>query len=117
MIVLDFKSGASHPSSELQVSAYCDLARYGIDQEGKKFWDRGNKTAFEISLYHPIYQYCGTIDCVIDDGKDYIEGMILYLKDNGKYSLKPVKNIRQNFEMFLQFLNTAKYCKEKGIER
>ena len=115
MIVIDFKSGAQNPCNELQVAAYVDLAKYGIDTEDKKFSDRANKTAFEVSLYHPIYQYCGTIDAVIDDGKTQIEGNILYLKDNGKYSLSPVKDIRKNLETFLCFLRTEKWKREKGL--
>lgn len=115
MIVIDFKSGSPHPCSELQVAAYCELVKCGIDMDGKKFWDRKNKTAFEVSLYHPIYQYAGTIDCVIDDGKSSIEALILYLKDNGKYSLETIKDLRRNLEIFLCFLRTEKFKREHNL--
>ena len=115
MLIFDFKTGSPHPASELQLAAYSMLVKEGIGEDGKKFMDRENKNAFEVRLYHPIWQFAGTIDMVIDDGKNTVEAFALYLKDNGKYSLSPVKDIRKNLEMFLQFLNTEKWKRQKGL--
>lgn len=116
MLIFDFKSGVTHPTAELQLAAYIYLVKEGIGEDGKRFMDRENKTDFEVRLYHPLYGYAGTVDMVIDDGKQSVEGLILYLKDNGKYSLKSIKNIRINFETFLCFLRTEKWKKEHRLE-
>jgi len=115
MIVIDFKSGTPHPATDLQLAAYTYLVKEGIGEDGKKFMDRENKTAFEVRLYHPMWQFAGTIDMVIDDGKNTVEAFALYLKDNGKYNLSQVKDIRINLETFLCFLRAEKWKHQKGL--
>ena len=106
----DIKSGSHHPCVELQIAAYVDLINNGIPMSATE-----SNIILEMPFYHPIYQYAGTPDIVIFDKKPVKEGHALYLKDNGKYSLKSVDNIRKNFEMFLQFLNTERWKKEHNL--
>ena len=112
----DIKSGSPHPCTELQIPAYIELANKGIPQNPANAPLLGvSKMILEEPFYHPIYQYCGTPDIIISDGGKVKEGHALYLKDNGKYSLSPVKDIRKNFEIFLSHLNAYKWQKEKGL--
>jgi hypothetical protein len=109
--VIDIKSGSPHPCTELQISAYVELVNNGIPMN---VHPEVLVSGLEVPYYHPTYLYAGTPDIVIGS-KPIREGHVLYLRDNGNYSLTPVKNIRKNFEMFLQFLNTTKWKKEKGL--
>ena len=110
--VIDIKSGSPHPCVELQVPAYIELVNNGIPMSAPE-----GMPVLEMPFYHPVYQYAGTPDIIIYDKLPIFEGHGLYLKENGKYSLKPIEieNIRKNLEMFLQFLNTEKWKREKGL--
>jgi len=108
--VFDIKSGSPHPCVELQIPAYIELVNNGIS-----FQESGSYPMLEIPFFHPTYQYCGTPDIVISDGSKVKEGFALYLKDTGKYKLERINNLRKNFEMFLQFLNTEKWKRAHGL--
>jgi len=108
--LFDIKSGSPHPCVELQIPAYIELVNSGIPMSAPE-----SMPVLEMPFYHPIHQYCGTPDIIIFDKLPVREGYALYLKDNGKYSLSPVKDIRKNLEMFLQFLNTEKWKRQKGL--
>ena len=117
MILYDFKTGSPHPCTELQMAGYILLVREGIDKEGKKFIERDNKTAYEIILYHPNYNFAGTIDMIIDDGKETFQGYALYLKDDGTYKVEDhSKNYRRNKGIFLSFLVAEQWKLEKGLD-
>jgi len=108
--LFDIKSGSPHPCVELQIAAYIEL----VNQ-----WQVWIKTECEMPLletpfYHPTYQYAGTPDIISGD-LPVREGYALYLKDNGKYSLSPVKDIRKNLETFLCFLRAEKWKHQKGL--
>ena len=108
--VFDIKSGAKSPMVELQVPAYIELVNQW------QVWIKTERESplLEVPLYHTIYNYAGTPDIVISDGK-VREGYALYLKPTGKYSLSPVKDIRKNFEQFIHQLNAYRWRKEKGL--
>lgn len=109
--VIDFKLGAKTDLIELQIPAYIELVNNGVALQ-----ESGSYPMLEVPFYHPTYQYCGTPDIVISDGSKVKEGHALYLKDNGKYKLETIPNVRRNFEMFLQFLNTEKWCREHNLK-
>jgi len=109
--VIDLKSGAKVPTVELQIPAYIHLANNGLTFGDCRL---DGPMYLETPLYDPTFQFTGTPDIIL--GPFPIkEGHALYLKPNGKYSLKPIENNRRNFEMFLQFLNVAKWKKERGL--
>lgn len=112
--VIDLKSGAKTPCVDLQVSAYVELVNNGITKDFGKITEYPQRIFLETPMFHPVYGYTGTPDIVIGPFP-VREGFALYLKDNGKYSLHPIENIRKNLEMFLQFLNTHRWKQEKGI--
>lgn len=108
--VVDIKSGSPHPCVELQIPAYIELVNHGIPMYAPE-----SMPVIEMPFYHPISQYCGTPDIVIFEKLPVREGHALYLKGNGKYSLKSVENIRMNLETFLCFLRTNRWMREKGL--
>jgi hypothetical protein len=110
--VFDIKSGSPHPCVELQIPAYIELANNGIPMETLDLIEY--ELLLEMPHYHPIHRYSGTPD-IIMGGKPVKEGHALYLKDNGKYSLSTVKDIRINLETFLCFLRAEKWKKAKGL--
>jgi hypothetical protein len=111
--VIDIKSGAKVATVELQIAGYIELVNHGqLLHDGYNLM--GNKLLLEEPFMHPTYQYCGTPDIVIGD-YPVKEGHALYLRDNGKYKLETIPNVRRNLETFLCFLNSYKYCKEKGL--
>jgi hypothetical protein len=109
--VIDIKSGVHHPCVELQVPAYIELVNHGIPMVAPE-----TMPIIEMPFYHPTYRYCGTPDIIIMEKLPVREGHALYLKANGKYSLKAIDNIRTNLEMFLSFLRTNRWIKEKGLD-
>ena len=114
--VIDIKSGAKTPTVELQIAAYIELVNNGKSLSG--FFDYAelkNNLILEQPFFHPLYNYCGTPDIVIGD-YPVKEGHALYLKNNGKYKLETIPNVRRNLEMFLQFLNTEKWCREHNLK-
>jgi len=116
MIIIDIKSGSKNPCTELQLAGYSLLVKEGIDEQGNKFIERQNKTAFEITLFHPIYFYGGTIDIVYDDGKSTITCYALYLNEDSTYKLDDhTEKLRHNQQVFLSFLTVNNWKKEKGV--
>jgi hypothetical protein len=107
--VFDIKSGSPHPCVELQIPAYIELANHGVPMYAPE-----SHPILELPFYHPIHQYCGTPDIIIGQ-RPFKEGYALYLKDNGKYSLSTVKDIRINLEIFLAHLKAYKWQKGKGL--
>lgn len=110
--LIDLKSGAPTPCTDLQIAAYIELVNHWSVWLQTEWSDT---MMLETPLYHTVYNYAGTPDIVITGGKPVREGYALYLKDNGKYSLSPVKDIRKNFETFLCFLRTDRWKREKGL--
>ena len=109
--VIDTKSGVKVSTVELQVPAYIHLANNGLTFGDCKL---DGPMYLETPLYDPTFQFTGTPDIII--GPFPIkEGHALYLRDNGKYKLETIPNVRRNFEMFLCFLNSYKWSKEKGL--
>jgi len=109
--VFDIKSGAKTPCVELQVSAYIELANNGVPMEAPKAMP-----VLEMPFYSPIHNFAGTPDIIIIDRKPATEGFALYLKDNGRYNLSPIKDIRRNLETFLCFLRTKRWLMEKNLD-
>jgi len=113
--VFDIKSGSPHPCVELQIPAYIELVNNGIPMyRDECHLILGVPSYCELPFYHSTYAYAGTPDIVIGT-KPHREGHALYLKDNGKYSLQTVKDIRKNFETFLCFLRAERWKREKGL--
>ena len=111
--VIDIKSGAKVATVELQIAAYIELVCYGVTSDESRL---EGPMHLETPLYHPTYQYCGTPDIVIGDAiRDFKEGHALYLKDNGKYKLEPIPNVRRNLETFLCKLTSYKWDREHGF--
>jgi hypothetical protein len=110
--ILDLKSGSPHPCVTLQIPAYIELVNHGIPFSGIEL--KAPVMLLESPFFHPVYQYCGTPDIVMGE-YPVKEGHALYLKDNGKYKLETIPNVRRNFETFLCFLNSYKWSKEKGL--
>ncbi len=108
--VIDIKSGAHSPCVELQIPAYIELVNHGIPRVAPE-----TMPILEMPFYHPIYHYCGTPDIIIYHELPVREGHALYLKANGKYALKTIKNVRTNLEIFFSFLITKRWIKEKGL--
>lgn len=116
MQIIDIKSGSPYATTPLQMGGYELLVKEGVDKDGKRFWDREDKTAFEIMLYHPTYKFAGTIDMIIDDGSLKFEVYAVYLKPNGKYNLiNYAKELRKNRQIFLAFLTTYKFRLENNV--
>lgn len=112
--VFDIKSGSPHPCVELQIGAYVELVNNNCPMhEGCDPFK--SDMVLEEPFRHTLHLYAGTPDIIISGGNRIREGYALYLKDNGKYSLSPVKDIRKNFEIFLHHLNAYKWQKEKGL--
>lgn len=100
-----------------------NLDEDGLDNEIKPFLEgyksfRGDYAAIitghEVMLWHPVYQYAGTIDIIIQYNKYYK----LFLNDTGKYRLVPVENIRTHFNYFVSALNVLRWkeqFKKEGI--
>ena len=112
--VIDIKSGATHPCVELQIAAYIELVNNGYPRRFDETLNT-HSVLLEEPFYHETYQYCGTPDIVIQNGSKVTQGHALYLRDNGTYKLETIPNVRRNFEIFLQFLNTERWKREKGL--
>ncbi len=108
--IIDIKSGVPHPCVELQIPAYIELVNHGVPMSAPE-----SMPILEMPFYHPVYQYCGTPDIVIFQNLPVAEGHALYLKSNGKYSLKTIENIRGNLETFLCFLKAEKWKRERNL--
>lgn len=113
--VIDLKSGAKTSTVELQIAAYIELVNNGIAKDFGKITEYPQRLFLETPMYHPLYGYAGTPDIVMGPFP-VREGHALYLKNNGKYKLETIPNVRRNFEMFLQFLNTEKWCREHNLK-
>ena len=111
--VIDIKSGAKVATVELQIAAYIELVNNGHPFDSGRVEGEAKRMYLETSLYHPTYQFCGTPDIVLGD-IPVKEGHALYLKNNGKYKLEKVENLRSNFNHFLCKLDSYKWDREKG---
>lgn len=104
--IYDIKSGSSHPCTSLQLAGYDLLKEEGIAVNVCEL------PAFEIQGYHKTYLFAGTID-ILAEGKGV---SALYLKDKGTYKLEPHnKELRKNKQIFLSFLTTWKWRKERRL--
>ena len=115
MLVIDAKLGVPAKWQKLQIAAYVELVQYGVDENGIPFMQRKNKTAFEVRLFHPIYNFAGTVDIIIDDGKPEITGHILYLRDNETYKLEVVNKLYQRKKEFLTLTSAYHIRRNYGI--
>ncbi len=111
--IIDLKSGAKSPTVELQIAAYIELVNNGVPKNSLSH--EYPCTWLEEPFMHPLYQYAGTPDIVFAESLPIREGHALYLKDNGKYKLETIPNVRRNFEHFLCKLDSFKWDKEKGL--
>ena len=112
--IWDIKSGAPTPCTKLQLSAYIELVNGNCPMHPGCDPFKSDMV-LEEPFMHPVYGYAGTPDIIISGGNPIREGYALYLKDNGKYSLSPVKDIRKNFEQFIHQLEAYKWRKEHGL--
>lgn len=110
--IIDIKSGSPHPCNELQIKGYALLVNEGLLEDGTKH-EYG--VLFERPFYHPQYFYAGTPDIVIVDKLPVTQGHILYLREDGSYKLDPVKDIRKDKGIFLSFVITYQWKKERGL--
>lgn len=105
--VMDIKSGSPHPCTELQLAGYRLLADEGIPIHPDLVYP-----CLEVAFYHPQYRFAGTID-ILAEGH---QAMAVYLKDNGKYQVQDhTKDLRKNKQIFLSFLTTFIWKKERGL--
>ena len=109
--VYDYKR-SPYPATELQLAGYQLLAKEGLMAGDIVPVYVKEIPRFEISLYHPVYKFAGTMDILAGDTACYA----VYLKDNGNYSLvNHSKNLRKNVQIFLSYLTVYRHRKEKGI--
>lgn len=105
--LIDLKSGNPSPTDELQVAGYS----YLVNAQSEPIL-RG----YELSLYHSHYKYAGTIDILELDSLPCRKAYNLYLSGDGKYNLiDRSKDLKKNESVFLSFLTTYVWKKERGL--
>lgn len=113
--IYDVKSGSPHPCTDLQLAGYSLLVNENADKfEG----DLLKSPIFELRLCSSVWGFAGTPDIVALESVPCVNVKIyaVYLKDTGSYKLEQVKgNLRHNQQMFLAFLQTYKWKKERGL--
>lgn len=110
-IIVDYKAGSPYPCTELQLAGYAELLRANRDRLPFREFH-------ELKLYHPTYLYAGTIDYIrFEDADASIALYALYLQADGGMGIYVdySKNLRKNISIFLSFLTTWKWRKEKGL--
>jgi len=112
--VIDVKSGQMEKWHFLQVCAYRELWLNGVDEHGKPL--RETRKGTEVRGYSPLWRYSGTVDIIdIPEREDYPEAHVLYLKDNGKYKIEPVRDVRIHTQKFLTLVSAAVIRLDYGI--
>jgi len=113
-VICDYKTGVRHPCVELQLAGYYILVTEGVTENGNIVPGTYN----ELSLYHPIYLFAGTIDYLHYEtvGKA-IQIKAIYLKEDGRMPQIEdyTKGLRRSTQVFLSFLTCYKWRKEKNI--
>ena len=105
--IYDIKTGTPHPCTELQLAGYYLLVEaqnfpYGV-------------LLSEVKTYHSVYRFAGTIDFAVIY-KMPCPVHALYLQENGGYKLVDhTKELRKNIQIFLSFLTTYKWTREKNL--
>ena len=119
-VIADWKTGTKHPCIELQLAGYCLLVREGLTEAGESLMELAKSEIVcrhEVRLYHPIYQFSGTLDYVYLSGEGTIALKAIYLKQNGKFPPQDdfTKNYRRNKNIFLSFLISFQWRQERGL--
>ena len=113
-VICDYKTGVRHPCVELQLAGYYILVTEGVTGNGNIVPGTYN----ELSLYHPIYLFAGTIDYLHYEtvGKA-IQIKAIYLKEDGSMPRIEdyTKDLGRSTQIFLSFLTCYKWQKEKNI--
>jgi len=113
-VICDYKTGVKHPCVELQLAGYYILVTEGVTGNGNIVPGTYN----ELSLYHPIYLFAGTIDYLhYETAEKAIQIKAIYLKEDG--SMPQIedytKGLGRSTQIFLSFLTCYKWQKEKNI--
>jgi len=113
-VICDYKTGVRHPCVELQLAGYYILVTEGVTGNGNIVPGTYN----ELSLYHPIYLFAGTIDYLhYETAEKAIQIKAIYLKEDG--SMPQIedytKDLGRSTQIFLSFLTCYKWRKEKNI--
>ena len=113
-VICDYKTGVRHPCNELQLAGYYILVTEGVTGNGNIVPGTYN----ELSLYHPIYLFGGTIDYLhYETAGEAIQIKAIYLKEDG--SMPQIedytKDLGRSTQIFLSFLTCYKWRKEKNI--
>ena len=116
-VICDYKTGVRHPCNELQLAGYYILATGGVAKDGK-IVPGTHGTYNELSLFHPIYLFAGTIDYLhYETAEKTTQIKAIYLKEDG--SMPQIedytKGLGRSTQIFLSFLTCYKWRKEKNI--
>ena len=116
-VICDYKTGVRHPCNELQLAGYYILVTGGVAKDGK-IVPGTHGTYNELSLFHPIYLFGGTIDYLhYEAAGETIQIKAIYLKEDG--SMPQIedytKDLGRSTQIFLSFLTCYKWRKEKNI--
>ena len=113
-VICDYKTGVKHPCVELQLAGYYILVTEGVTGNGNIVPGTYN----ELSLFHPIYLFAGTIDYLhYETAEKTTQIKAIYLKEDG--SMPQIedytKDLGRSTQIFLSFLTCYKWRKEKNI--
>jgi len=113
-VICDYKTGVRHPCVELQLAGYYILVTEGVTGNGNIVPGTYN----ELSLFHPIYLFAGTIDYLhYETAGKTTQIKAIYLKEDG--SMPQIedytKDLGRSTQIFLSFLTCYKWRKEKNI--
>ena len=113
-VICDYKTGVRHPCNELQLAGYYILVTEGVTGNGNIVPGTYN----ELSLFHPIYLFAGTIDYLhYETAEKTTQIKAIYLKEDG--SMPQIedytKDLGRSTQIFLSFLTCYKWRKEKNI--
>ena len=116
-VICDYKTGVRHPCVELQLAGYYILVTGGVAKDGK-IVPGTHGTYNELSLFHPIYLFAGTIDYLhYETAEKTTQIKAIYLKEDG--SMPQIedytKGLRRSTQVFLSFLTCYKWREEKGV--
>ena len=116
-VICDYKTGVRHPCVELQLAGYYILVTGGVAKDGK-IVPGTHGTYNELSLFHPIYLFAGTIDYLhYETAEKTTQIKAIYLKEDG--SMPQIedytKDLGRSTQIFLSFLTCYKWRKEKNI--
>ena len=113
-VICDYKTGVRHPCVELQLAGYYILVTEGVTGNGNIVPGTYN----ELSLFHPIYLFAGTIDYLhYETAEKTTQIKAIYLKEDG--SMPQIedytKDLGRSTQIFLSFLTCYKWRKEENI--